>query len=120
MEGESECEKDQVMVVLKHGNDKARVKYGDEKLECITEFLYLGVTFSSDDRWEKEVGKRVQFGRSALSMISKQVIWNKNVSVNVKKVIFEVMVKSKLMYGGEVWWADRQQMDKLETLEWFC
>ena len=44
-------------------------------------------------------------------------MWNKNVGVEVKKVIFGAMVRSKLMYGGEVWWAGKQQMGKLETVQ---
>jgi hypothetical protein len=35
------------------------------------------------------------------------VAWNKFVSIGVKKVIFDAMVKSRLMYGGDIWWASK-------------
>ena len=50
-------------------------------------------------------------------MLSKQVVWNKNISVKVKKCIFESMVKSRLLYGGDVWWASKKDIGKLETVQ---
>ena len=114
---EVNVKKTKVMVVSKDGSEKAKVMYGEDELECVDEFSYLGITFSSDGKWEKEVAKRVQLSRAALSNISKQVIWNKNVSIGVKKVVFDAMVKSKIMYGAEVWWASKHQLDKLETVQ---
>ena len=105
------------MVVSKEGKETAKVKYGDDELDSVTEFSYLGVMFTSDGKWEKEVGRRLQMGRAGLSSISKQVIWNKNVSAEVKKVIFSAMVRSRLLYGGEAWWAGKQLMGKLETVQ---
>ena len=46
---------------------------------------------------------RVQAGRVALSGVSNHVIWNKNISTPVKKIVLEAMVKSKLIYGSKVW-----------------
>ncbi|CAK9250869.1 unnamed protein product, partial [Sphagnum jensenii] len=48
-----------------------------------------------------------------------------NISTSVKKVVFEVIVKSKLMYGTEVWWANQSEIAKMETaqndfLRWVC
>ena len=49
----------------------------------------------------------------------------RNISEPVKKVVFDVMVKSKLMYGSEVWWVSKAEAAKLETvqndfLRWVC
>src|SRR2546428_14004491 len=73
--------------------------------------------FSSHGKWKMEVERRVQAGRAALSSVSKHVIWNRNISVKVKKVIFEAIFKSKMMYGGEVWWANKNEVGKMETVE---
>jgi len=117
--------KTKVVVVSKDGNEVAKVKYGQSELECVSKYCYLGMVFSSDGRWKVEVDRRVQAGRAALSGVSKHVIWNKNISTPVKKVVFEAMVKSKLMYGSEVWWANQSEIARMETvqnefLRWVC
>lgn len=32
-------------------------------------------------------------------------------------MVFEAMVKSKLLYGGDVWWAGQKELGKLETVQ---
>jgi hypothetical protein len=94
--------KTKVVVVSKDGNEVAQVKYGQFELECVSKYCYLGMVFSSDGRWKLEVDRRMQAGRAALSSVSKNVVWNKNISMPIKKVVFEALVKSKLVYGSEV------------------
>ena len=87
--------KTNVVVVSKDGKETAMVKYGQSELECVPKYCYSGILFSSDGKWKLEVDHRVQAGRAALSSVSKHVIWNKNISIQVNKVVFEAMVKSK-------------------------
>jgi len=109
--------KTKVMVVSKDGSHVARVRYGHEELECVQKYPYLGTLFTADGRWEVEIEKRRQAGRAALCALNKQVVWNKRVSLKVKKCIFEAMVKSRLMYGGDVWWPGKKDIGKLETVQ---
>ena len=69
--------------------------------------------FSSDGKWKLEVDHRVQAGRAALSSVSKYVIWNRNISIQVKEVIFEAIVKSKLIYGSDVWWSNQSEISRM-------
>ena len=108
--------KTKVMVVSKDGSTSTRITYGTEMLECVREFTYLGTVFTADGKWEKEVERRTQAGRAALGGISKQVVWNRTISVKVKKVLFSPLVKSRLTYGGDVWWPSKAEMGKLETV----
>ena len=78
-----------------------------------------------DGKWKLEVDHRIQAGRAARSSVSKHVIWNMNISIQVKKVVFEAMVKSKLIYGSEVWWANQSEIARMETIQndflrWVC
>ena len=52
--------KTKVIVVSKEGKEKAKVKYGNDELDGVTELSYLGVIFASDGKWKKEVGRRLQ------------------------------------------------------------
>ena len=58
----------------------------------------------------------MQAGRIALNGISKQIVWNKQVGEGVKKVLFEALVKSRLLYGGEIWWTSKKELGRLETV----
>ena len=80
-------------------------------------YTYLGTVFTADGRWEEEVERRVKAGRAALGSISRQIVWNKFVSVGVKRVIFDAMVKSRLMYGGDIWWPRKNEMGRIETVQ---
>ena len=45
------------------------------------------------------------------------MVWNKNISVKVKKILFNALVKSRLLYVGNVWWPNKHQLGKLETVQ---
>ena len=109
--------KTKVVVVSKDGKETAKVKYGQSELEYVPKYCYLGMLFSSDGKWKLEIDPRVQAGRAALSSVSKHDIWSKNISIHVKKVVFEAIVKFKLMYGSEVWWANQNEIARLETIQ---
>jgi hypothetical protein len=61
------------MIVAKNGEKVAKVTYGEEKLECVNQYVYLGTVFSSNGKWEAEVERR-QTGRAALCSLNKQVV----------------------------------------------
>lgn len=109
--------KTKVMVVSRNGGKVARVMYGEEELECVNKYPYLGTLFSSDGKWEAEVERRRQAGRAALCSLNQQVVWNRDVPIHVKKSIFDALVKSKLLFGGDVWWAGKKEVGKLETVQ---
>jgi hypothetical protein len=109
--------KTKVMVVSKDGTEVAQVRYGQEELECVSKYPYLGTLFTADGRWEMEVERRRQAGRAALCSLNRQVVWNKSVSLEVKRCVFEAMVKSRLLYGGDIWWASKKDSGKLETVQ---
>jgi hypothetical protein len=111
---EVNVDKTKVMVVSRDG---AAVKYGEEQLECVIKYPYLGTIFAADGKWEGEIERRRQAGRAALSSLSKGLVWNKCIGIRVKRCIFEMLVKSRLMYGGDVWWPDKKALGKLETVQ---
>jgi hypothetical protein len=84
------------MVVCKDVEKVAKVRCREEELECV----YLGTVFSSNRKWEAK-GERRQTETSALCSLNKQVVWNRNVPIRVKIIVFEATMKSKLLYGGD-------------------
>jgi hypothetical protein len=101
------------MVVSKNGEKVAKVKYGEEEVECV----YLGTIFSSNGKWEPDIERRRQTERATLCSLNKQVVWNWNVPIRVKRTASKAMVKSKLLYGGVIWWGEKKDTGKLETAQ---
>src|SRR5829696_7888890 len=110
-------DKTKVMITSKDGDKTAKVVYGQSALECVKTYTYLGTVFSADGKWEEEIERRIRAGRAALGTISKQVVWNKFISVKAKKVVYDAMVKSRMVYGGDIWWANKKDLGRLETVQ---
>jgi hypothetical protein len=75
------------------------VDNGDIIPDCI-EFRYLEIIFTKDGRDTKNISRRVTQARKIMGVL-KEVWWSKNVTRNGKKLIYNSMVKSVLIYGAE-------------------
>jgi hypothetical protein len=67
-----------------------------------TEFRYLGTIFTKDGRDAKNIRHRVTQARKVIGKLN-WVWWSKNIIRNRKKMIYNSMVKSVLIYGSETW-----------------
>ena len=74
---------------------------GDIITGC-TEFRYLGTIFTKDGRDTKNISHRVTQARKIIGALN-EVWWSKNIIRNRKKMIYNSMVKSVLIYGAETW-----------------
>jgi hypothetical protein len=72
--------KSKEIVVSQNGEKVAKVKYGEEELECVNQCVDLDNVFSSNGKWEAEVERRRQTGVASLCSLNKQVVWKRNVS----------------------------------------
>ena len=58
------------------------------ELECVSKYCYLGMVFSVDSKWKLKIDRMVQAGRAALSSANQHLLWNRSISIPVKKVVF--------------------------------
>jgi hypothetical protein len=88
---------------LSLGTDKNHLEMdnGDIINGC-TEFRYSGTIFSKDGRDNRNVCYRVTKARKIIGALN-GVWWSKNMTRNRKKMIYNSMVKSVLIYGAEIW-----------------
>jgi hypothetical protein len=74
---------------------------GDIITGC-TEFRYLGTIFSKDERDTKNIRHRVTQARKIIGALNG--VWcSKHITRNRKKMIYNSMVKSLVIYGAETW-----------------
>ena len=102
------------------GTDTNHLKMdnGDIITGC-TEFRYLGTIFTKDGRDTRNIRYAVTQARKITGALN-GVWWSKNITRNRKKMIYNDMVKSVLIYGAETWSLyeyDRRRIDATEMDE---
>ena len=96
--------KSKVMKVgVKEVQREVRINLGrGVMLEQVDSFVYLGVELSADGGMKKEFDHRLLEGKSALGGIWN--VWREgNMSMGMKRRLFESVVIPKVMYGCESW-----------------
>ena len=92
---------------------KVVISIGDEPLESVTQFRYLGrpITFSDDD-WPA-IHHNLTRARKQWAMVS-QVLVREKAEPRIAAMFYKAVVQSVLLYGAETWVITRAVLDKLE------
>ena len=70
----------------------------------------------ANGRSSDEIGKRISTGRKIIGMLN-SVLWSRNIVNNTKRIIYNSLVQSVMLYGAETWTLDRQNANKLLATE---
>jgi hypothetical protein len=77
------------------------VENGDIITGC-TEYKYLGSILTKDGRYTKNIRHRVAQVRKITGALN-GIWWSKDITKNRKKMVYNSMVKSVLIYVAETW-----------------
>ena len=90
------------------------IKLGNEPLETVDKFTYLGSIVTPSGGTEEDVNARINKARGAFTQLNK--VWDsKMIRLKTKIKIFNSNVKSVLLYGSETWFLNKKQEDKLQV-----
>ena len=84
--------------------DKFKFNIGGEELECVTQYKYLGVTFSSSTKFSV-AEKHLSLKASRALFSIKQSVFDKGLKPSAVLNIFDILVKPVALYGSELWTA---------------
>lgn len=92
-------------------------KYGGQEIERVKSFTYLGVKFSMNGKWHRQIKAAEIKGRVALKEISAMRARINEVPIKLTDTVFKSVVIPALSYGAEVWgFADAcKSLERLET-----
>ena len=80
-------------------------KLGNDVLENVHEYTYLGITFNYNANFKKAIGKQISQARKAMySLLVKAD--NLNLPPDVTVSLFNQLVLPILLYGSEIWGAE--------------
>lgn len=89
---------------------------GHETIKACTEYKYLGSIISDTGKIEKDIEDKVIKGKRATKALH-GTIWNRNLTKQTKKNIFNAIVEPITTYGGELWPMTNKIRDKIRTVE---
>ncbi|OXA44553.1 LINE-1 retrotransposable element ORF2 protein [Folsomia candida] len=85
---------------LQHGLD---FRYGEDKVEIVSEYTYLGVPFSSSGVFVKAAKHFKQKGMAALGSVWKVIMGGKTNSWFAKYTLFRSICCSSTLYASHLW-----------------
>jgi exonuclease III len=86
-----------------------------EKVERVSEFVYLGTSINEDSVCAREVDRRIVLGTRAFNELRKPV-WNQNgISLQTKMQIYRSVVLTRVLYGCESWTCTAREYASLNT-----
>jgi len=107
----------EIVCCIEYFLNKKLASYLVLRFEFFTEFRYLVSIFTKDGRDTKNICHGITQARKIISGLN-MVWWSKDVTKNRKKMIYNSMVKSVLIYGAEIWSLyedDRRRINATET-----
>jgi hypothetical protein len=92
-----------------------RIIAGDEYLECVPDFVYLGSNLISKAEIGKEVERRPQAGSIAYSRLRLRVFQNTDLRVDTRLKVYKAVILPTLIYASETWSTCSNDIKGLEN-----
>jgi hypothetical protein len=110
--------KTQVVIFRRGGKLQSGLnfRYGEEPILIVSEYIYLGVTFSSSCLFRRAAEAAKTKGMKALGSLWPLFYRGKVNSWEVHKKLFESMVSSAVLYSSQVWgWNYEDIVEKVQS-----
>ena len=89
-----------------------------EKVEVVTDFIFLGSKIPVDGEWNHEIKSLLLFGRKAMTNLH-SVLKSRDITLPTKVCIVTAMVFPVAMYGCESWIIEKAEHRRTDAFE-FC
>ena len=107
------------------GNDikdeeMAPILVGNDLIECVESFTYLGSVVIPNARIDAEVDRRIACASRAFGALRQAVFKDKNLTITTKRRVYQACVLSVLLYGSECWVPLRRHLRRLNAFHHRC
>ena len=90
-----------------------------EKLEAVTDFIFLGSKITVDGDCSHEIKRHLFLGRKAMTNLD-SVLKSKDITLPAKVRLVKAMVFPVVMYGCESWTIKKAEHQRINTFELWC
>ena len=100
--------------------DKAPIHLEHGSIDCVEEFCYLGSLVASSGRIDTEVDRRITNASKAFGALRRAVFFDRNLTTNTKRQVYQACVLSVLLYGSGCWTPLRKHLKRLNAFHHRC
>ena len=117
---EMNVKKTKTMIISrKPEGKKIEIKVGDDILQQVHKYIYLGTEISEEARSDKEIEKRTNIAKEKLSKMA-SLLTSRKLKLKTKIRIVKCYIYSLFCYGCESWTLSKVLEAKIEAFEMFC
>ena len=91
----------------------------EEKVEVVTDFLFLGSKITADGDCNHEIRRRLLLGRKAMTNLD-SVLKSKDITLPTKVPIVKAMVFQVVTYSCESWTIKKAERQRIDAFELWC
>ena len=90
-----------------------------EKMETVTDFIFLGSKIIADDDCSHEIKRRLLLGRKAMTNLG-SVLKSRDITLLTKICLVKGMVFPVIVYGCESWTVKKAEHQRIDAFEVWC
>ncbi len=90
------------------------------EIQCVKEFPLLDAVIADSGRMDTDVESRLAKVSRASGALRKAVLLDRNLSLQMKRKVYQTCILSVLLYGAQCWIPLRRQAKKLNTFHHRC
>ena len=90
-----------------------------EKMEVVTDFLFLGSKITTDCDWSHEIIRRLLLGRKVMTSLD-SVLKSRDITLPTKVCIVKAMVFPVVTYSCERWTIKKAERQRIDAFELWC
>ena len=107
------------MAAPEGGGDLGCIQVGNERIEEVSQFKYLGAVITSDGKSDVEIRRRLALGKQKI--IELQFIWKSpSLSLPTKFRFVRSIVLATVLYGCQSWTLSASSMRRISSFEMKC
>ena len=91
----------------------------EEKVEAVTDFIFLGSKITVDGDWSHEIKRRLLLGREAMTNLD-NILQSKGITLSTKVCLVKAMVFAVIMHGCESWTIKKAECWRIHAFELWC
>ena len=105
-----------MVITKKDPAPSIELRCGNQTIETVTSFNYLGSMITTDARSETEIKRRIGIAKNAFRHMQ-NLLTNRKLSIKTRKGLIKTHIWSTLLYGAESWTLSTGMRRKLEAME---
>ena len=92
------------------------IQLGDDKLNTVTTFKYLGSIFQSNGGAERDISNRGKLAWMKWEQLT-GVLCDKKVPIKLKDMVYKTVIKRTTTHGAECWAVRKKDENRLHVAE---